>query len=116
MKKATPYIIMFLMISLMFLYFEISKASAEISRDHEKGEYPYTRLVNHTDSIKVFFTENKKDVTCHVRVITPLRQWQSEPVTVSKLVFEKTPLMACLPRKNAQGIYAHVWAENITVQ
>lgn len=68
------------------------------------NNYPYKNLVERTDAVKVFYTNNGGEQRCRVEVILKSMKWVSAEKKIDEGVFNKNKLSNCLPIKKAEQI------------
>lgn len=81
-----------------------TELAADTKQLYTSKSYPYSNLINQTDEVKIYFTEEQSSVTCRVQVTKASKQWQSTKVTVQSARFQQAPLASCLQRDKAKMI------------
>jgi hypothetical protein len=100
MKKHTT-ITLFLMILALN-----STVQASQEKRYSAKKYPYDLLLTRTDSVKIIYNLEKKEISCKVEVNWKDKQITSMQARVTEMEFSKEPLASCLPREKAKNILA----------
>ena len=89
-----------------------SNSMAEYKKVYSEQGYPYKLLINHSESVKIFYRETQQGVTCRVTVNWDNKMAKSDEQNVSQQQFIQAPLASCLPRKDAKAILAKTFHKN----
>ncbi|WP_416307021.1 hypothetical protein [Neptunicella sp. SCSIO 80796] len=89
-----------------------SALSAEMVHLYSSKGYPYSRLIQKTDSVKIFYTENNAEIDCKIEVNWRGDKWLSPARKVTQAEFNQAPLASCLPRSLAKEVLAKTYASS----
>lgn len=94
------------------LLFASSNSLAELNKVEkiytQKG-YPYEGLVNRSEAVTIFYTENVDNINCRVEVSQNGKVWRGEKHSTNIKTFTKKPLRACLNRVDAKKLLAQTF-------
>ena len=68
--------------------------------------YPYSKLIQRADEVKLIFTENENSVHCRVEVSQNGKVWRGLSNTAKKKEFLSKPLNSCMAREEAKQLLA----------
>lgn len=88
-------------------------ARADVEKLYSSKGYPYQLLINRVDEVKIFYHENKEELSCYVEVKRGSEKMRSTPLQVSFQAFSQMPLVSCLSRTEAKSLLAQTFIQNI---
>ena len=104
-KSAIFKIVVFTTIML----FTATSSLAELKQTEKvytKKGYPFGGLVDRSEEVKIFYTEQADNITCRVEVLQNGKVWQGEEHRTSLKEFTATPLRVCMERGDAKKLLA----------
>jgi hypothetical protein len=78
------------------------KGDSQLEQLFSYSGYPYNRLLNRADIIKINYRVRGTQVTCSVSMDDNELQIKSSPKVISVATFDSEPLVSCLSRKDAK--------------
>jgi len=99
--------IMVLTVSLFFC----NLAGAEHFTVDSADQHDYKKLINRTDSIKIFYTVDGGDFSCNVEVALDQMKWTSRVKQISEELLYSDPLLNCLSSERAKQILSQTFLE-----
>ena len=93
----------YFLLLIMSLFLSVQASANSIQLYTNQG-YPYSNLINHTDQVKIFFTEKQSKTICRVEISKGDKHWNSSRVQVETKHFQQAPLASCLQRSMAKSI------------
>ncbi|WOH37264.1 hypothetical protein RI844_18175 [Thalassotalea fonticola] len=98
-------------IALISIFLFLNLANAEHITVDTANKYPYNDLINRTDDVKVFYTNNDEKFSCKVEIVLDKMKWVSTEKKISKEFFYNDPLSNCLSRDKAKQILFQTFLE-----
>jgi hypothetical protein len=78
----------------------------QVKKVYTQNGYPYEALVDRSQEVKIFYTEQENNVRCRVEVIQDGQVWKGEAQIASAKKFSEKPLRACINRNDAKKLLA----------
>lgn len=96
-------------ISLLLMACTVNATARIIDKTDTTNISPYKELMKRSDEVKIFYTDNLRNINCRVEITLGNTIWKTSPQKLDKQTFMNKPLMSCLSNKKAKQLLARTF-------